>query len=83
MNCPYGSPGTGLAMPHRRHKGEELPDWKQAHHNSHKQVRTRVERGTLQQQRGCWKGEASARIRRCSPASTPGATANGSCEPAP
>ncbi len=31
--------------------------------------------------RQCWKGEASARIRRCSPAFTPGATANGNCEP--
>jgi hypothetical protein len=26
-----GYPGTGLVMPHRRRKGEELPDWKQAH----------------------------------------------------
>jgi len=30
-------------MPHRRRKGEELPDWKQAHNKSHKQVRARVE----------------------------------------
>lgn len=34
-----GYPGTGLVMPHRRHKGEDLPDWKQAHNKSHKQVR--------------------------------------------
>ncbi|MFE9783255.1 transposase [Streptomyces sp. NPDC005775] len=36
-----GYPGTGLVMPHRRRKGEELPGWKQAHNN--KQVRARVE----------------------------------------
>lgn len=34
---------TGLVMPHRRRKGEELPDWKQAHNKSHKKFRTRVE----------------------------------------
>lgn len=38
-----GYPGTGLLMPHRRRAGEELPDWKQAHNKSHKQVRARVE----------------------------------------
>ncbi|MET7922335.1 transposase [Streptomyces avermitilis] len=38
-----GYPGTGLVMPHRRRRGEELPDWKQAHNSSHKQVRARVE----------------------------------------
>ncbi|MGW2479467.1 transposase [Streptomyces sp. NPDC001571] len=38
-----GYPGTGLVMPHRRGKGEELPDWKLAHNKSHKQVRARVE----------------------------------------
>ncbi|MDX3134481.1 transposase [Streptomyces europaeiscabiei] len=38
-----GYPGTGLVMPHRRRKGEELPDWKQAHNKSHKQVRARGE----------------------------------------
>lgn len=38
-----GYPGTGLVMPHRRQKGEELPAWKQAHNKSHKQVRARVE----------------------------------------
>ncbi|MGP4014238.1 transposase [Streptomyces sp. 4N124] len=38
-----GYPGTGLVMPHRRRKGEELHDWKQAHNKSHKQVRARVE----------------------------------------
>ena len=26
-----GYPGTGLVMPHRRRKGEELPGWKQEH----------------------------------------------------
>ncbi|MGW3463440.1 transposase [Streptomyces olivaceoviridis] len=38
-----GYPGTGLVMPHRRRKGEDLPDWKQAHNKSHKQIRARVE----------------------------------------
>jgi len=38
-----GYPGTGLVMPHRRQAGEELPDWKQDHNRSHKQVRARVE----------------------------------------
>lgn len=38
-----GYPGTGLVMPHRRRKGEELPAWKEAHNKSHKQVRARVE----------------------------------------
>ncbi|MFF4429735.1 transposase [Streptomyces sp. NPDC001513] len=38
-----GYPGTGLVMPHRRRKGEDLPDWKEAHNTSHKQVRARVE----------------------------------------
>ncbi|MGW0703824.1 transposase [Streptomyces sp. NPDC002867] len=38
-----GYPGTGLVMPHRRRKGEDLPDWKVAHNKSHKQVRARVE----------------------------------------
>lgn len=37
-----GYPGTGLVMPHRRRKGEDLPDWKVAHNKSHKQVRARV-----------------------------------------
>jgi hypothetical protein len=38
-----GYPGTGLVMPHRRRKEEDLPSWKQAHNKSHKQVRARVE----------------------------------------
>ncbi|GAA5023660.1 hypothetical protein GCM10023335_56610 [Streptomyces siamensis] len=39
-----GYPGTGLVMPHRRTKGQaELPNWKQEHNRSHKQVRARVE----------------------------------------
>ncbi|MBB5937543.1 hypothetical protein FHS42_004624 [Streptomyces zagrosensis] len=36
-------PGTGLAMSHRRGRGEKLPSWKQVHNKSHKQVRARVE----------------------------------------
>ncbi|MDX3099043.1 transposase [Streptomyces sp. ME19-03-3] len=35
--------GTGLVIPHRRPPGGELPDWKQEHNHSHKQVRARVE----------------------------------------
>ncbi|MFE1335712.1 transposase [Streptomyces microflavus] len=38
-----GYPGTGLVMPHRRRKGEDLPDWKKVHNTSHKRVRARVE----------------------------------------
>ncbi|MFE5561164.1 transposase [Streptomyces sp. NPDC056544] len=38
-----GYPGTGLVMPHRRRKGEDLSGWKQAHNKSDKQVRARVE----------------------------------------
>lgn len=38
-----GYPGTGLVIPHRRRKGEELRDWEQAYNKSHKQVRARVE----------------------------------------
>ncbi|MFF6876734.1 transposase [Streptomyces sp. NPDC012474] len=38
-----GYSGTGLVMPHRRRKGEDLPDWKEAHKKSHQQVRARVE----------------------------------------
>ncbi|GHI85545.1 hypothetical protein Sxan_29090 [Streptomyces xanthophaeus] len=38
-----GYPGTRLVMPHRRRKGKDLPDWKQEHNKSHKQVRARVE----------------------------------------
>lgn len=38
-----GYPGTGLVMPHRRRKGEELPASKEEQNRSHKQVRARVE----------------------------------------
>ncbi|MEV7372845.1 transposase [Streptomyces sp. NPDC090301] len=39
-----GYPGTGLVIPHRRGRGQsELPDWKEQHNKSHKQVRARVE----------------------------------------
>ncbi|MYW47979.1 transposase, partial [Streptomyces sp. SID161] len=38
-----GYPGTGLVIPHRRKHGQsELPDWKEQHNKSHKQVRARV-----------------------------------------
>jgi hypothetical protein len=39
-----GYQGTGLVIPHRKAKGQaELPDWKEEHNRSHKQVRARVE----------------------------------------
>ncbi|MFF5307926.1 transposase [Streptomyces massasporeus] len=38
-----GYQGTGLVIPHRRTKGEELPAWKEEHNRSHKRVRARVE----------------------------------------
>ncbi len=38
-----GYPGTGFVMPHRRRKGEHLPDWKEADNQSHKRARARVE----------------------------------------
>ncbi len=39
-----GYPGTGLVVPHRRRRGQAvLPDWKEDHNKSHKQVRARVE----------------------------------------
>ena len=39
-----GYQGTGLVIPHRRAPGQtELPDWKEKHNRSHKQVRARVE----------------------------------------
>ncbi|GHE45527.1 hypothetical protein GCM10017778_31560 [Streptomyces vinaceus] len=39
-----GYQGTGLVIPHRKAKGQaELPDWKEEHSRSHKQVRARVE----------------------------------------
>lgn len=38
-----GYQGTGLVIPHRRRKDEELPSWKEEHNRSHKQVRARVE----------------------------------------
>ncbi|MEF2528831.1 MULTISPECIES: transposase [Streptomyces] len=39
-----GYQGTGLVIPHRKVKGQtELPDWKEEHNRSHKQVRARVE----------------------------------------
>ena len=39
-----GYQGTGLVIPHRRTKGEELPTWKEEHNRPHKRVRARVER---------------------------------------
>lgn len=38
-----GYQGTGLVIPHRRRKGEELPDWNEERNRSHKQVRADVE----------------------------------------
>jgi len=45
MTADGGYQGTVLPVPHRRRcKGEELPDRKESHNRSHKQVRARVER---------------------------------------
>ncbi|MFE1315632.1 transposase [Streptomyces sp. NPDC058755] len=56
-----GYPGTGLVIPHRRRKGEELPDWKQAHNKSHKQVRARVEHAFARMK--TWKILRDCRLR--------------------
>ncbi|MCX4554311.1 MULTISPECIES: transposase [unclassified Streptomyces] len=56
-----GYPGTGLLMPHRRRKGEDLPDWKQAHNKSHKQVRARVEHAFARMK--TWKILRDCRLR--------------------
>ncbi len=53
--------GTGLIMPHRRRKGEELPDWKQAHNKSHKRVRARVEHAFARMK--TWKILRDCRLR--------------------
>ncbi|MGW2698227.1 transposase [Streptomyces sp. NPDC001296] len=56
-----GYPGTGLVIPHRRRKGEELPAWKQAHNKSHKQVRARVEHAFARMK--TWKILRDCRLR--------------------
>ncbi|MFB8136330.1 transposase [Streptomyces mirabilis] len=56
-----GYPGTGLVMPHRRRKGEDLPAWKKAHNKSHKQVRARVEHAFARLK--CWKILRDCRLR--------------------
>ncbi|MFG2947579.1 transposase [Streptomyces adustus] len=56
-----GYPGTGLVMPHRRRKGEDLPDWKQAHNKSHQQVRARIEHAFARMK--TWKILRDCRLR--------------------
>jgi Transposase DDE domain/Helix-turn-helix of DDE superfamily endonuclease len=56
-----GYQGTGLVIPHRRSKGEELPDWKEQHNRSHKQVRARVEH-TFARMKG-WKILRDCRLK--------------------
>ncbi|MER5200770.1 transposase [Streptomyces sp. NPDC002755] len=56
-----GYQGTGLVIPHRRRKGEELPDWKEEHNLSHKQVRARVEH-TFARMKG-WKILRDCRLK--------------------
>lgn len=56
-----GYQGTGLVIPHRRRKGEELPGWKEEHNRSHKQVRARVEH-TLARMKG-WKILRDCRLK--------------------
>ncbi len=53
---------TGLVIPHhRRSADEELPDWKQAHNKSHKQVRARVEHAFARMK--TWKVLRDCRLR--------------------
>ncbi|WP_327277425.1 transposase [Streptomyces sp. NBC_01224] len=56
-----GYPGTGLVMPHRRRKGEDLPDWEQEHNKSHKSVRARVEHAFARMK--TWKILRDCRLR--------------------
>ncbi|MFI1285024.1 transposase [Streptomyces sp. NPDC020858] len=56
-----GYQGTGLVIPHRRRKGAELPDWKEQHNRSHKQVRARVEH-TFARMKG-WKILRDCRLK--------------------
>ncbi|MGQ4719258.1 transposase [Streptomyces anulatus] len=56
-----GYQGTGLVIPHRRRKGEELPMWKKEHNRSHKQVRARVEH-TFARMKG-WKILRDCRLK--------------------
>ncbi|MCX4834360.1 transposase [Streptomyces sp. NBC_01016] len=56
-----GYPGTGLVMPHRRRKGEELADWQKTHNTSHKQVRARVEHVFARMK--CWKILRDCRLK--------------------
>ncbi|PBC80219.1 DDE superfamily endonuclease [Streptomyces sp. KS_16] len=53
--------GTGLVIPHRRTKGNELPTWKEEHNRSHKRVRARVEH-TLARMKG-WKILRDCRLK--------------------
>jgi hypothetical protein len=56
-----GYPGTGLVMPHRRRQGEDLPDWKQAHNKSPRQIRARVEHAFARMK--TWKIPRDCRLR--------------------
>ncbi|MGY4956934.1 transposase [Streptomyces nigrescens] len=56
-----GYQGTGLVIPHRRRKGEELPAWKEEHNRSHKQFRARVEHA-LARMKG-WKILRDCRLK--------------------
>jgi hypothetical protein len=56
-----GYPGTGLVIPHSRRKGEELSDWKVAHHECHKQVRARIEHVFARMK--CWKILRDCRLK--------------------
>ncbi|MFE0106938.1 transposase [Streptomyces sp. NPDC059009] len=56
-----GYQGTGLVIPHRRRKGEDLPVWKEENNRSHKQVRARVEH-TFARMKG-WKILRDCRLK--------------------
>ncbi|WP_308426160.1 transposase family protein, partial [Nocardia rhizosphaerihabitans] len=51
----------GLIIPHRRSSGVELPEWKQAHNKSHRNVRARVEHAFARMK--TWKILRDCRLR--------------------
>ncbi|MFD8412042.1 transposase [Streptomyces sp. NPDC059650] len=64
-----GYPGTGLVIPHRRKRGQksELPDWKEEHNKSHKQVRARVEHVFARMKAWCSASDGCATGRSAPP----------------
>ncbi len=53
---------TGLVIPYRRERGQsELPDWKEEHNTSHRQVRAHVEHASAHMK--TWKILRDCRLR--------------------